>query len=60
VTQEQLLRVEDVRRRLQLSRSSFYRLRKRRPDFPAPVHPTGGTAVRWRQADIDAWLEKHN
>jgi len=53
---QQLLRVEDVQRRLNLSRSSFYRLRKKRPDFPKPLRPTGGSAVRWRKADIDAWL----
>lgn len=54
-TDPKLLTPKEVQRLLRCSRSKLYRLR-RRPDFPRPL--LIGTACRWPEAEILAWLAK--
>ena len=42
----------DIADRLQVSVRTVYRL----PNFPAPIRI--GRLVRWREEDVDAWVEK--
>ena len=49
-----LLRLKDLSDLLGLSRSSIYS-RLHEGTFPRPIR-AGARAVRWRKADIEAWL----
>lgn len=51
----EIVRMNAVRRRTGLGRSTIYRLIAARR-FPAPVRLTG-RAVGWRVADLDRWTE---
>ncbi len=51
-----LLRVPDVCRLVQVSRSALYKLMQTDPTFPRAVRLTA-RAVAWRRADLDAWIE---
>ena len=48
-----MLTVEDLVEKLQLSRQTLYRLRKK-GILPPPIKV--GSSLRWRVEDIDAWL----
>jgi prophage regulatory protein len=50
-----MLRLNDVRQRVGLSRSTIYE-RVREGDFPAPVQ-LGPRAVAWPSDEIDAWID---
>ena len=52
---EQLLRRPEVEAMVAMSTAAIYKA-MRRGDFPEPVRITA-TAVRWRQSEIQAWLE---
>lgn len=49
----ELLRVRDVAERLRLSQRTIFKLRAT-GELPAPVRI--GRALRWRAADIAAWI----
>ena len=51
-----LLRIDEVTTLVRLSRPSVYRLMAA-GDFPRPVQ-IGSRAVRWRRADVEAWVEQ--
>lgn len=50
-----ILRLEDVKERTGLSRSSIYALASK-GSFPKPI-ALKSRAVGWRSKDIDAWIE---
>lgn len=50
---EALLRLPEVLRRVGLKKSALYALIATE-DFPAPKKI--GTASRWREAEVDAWI----
>lgn len=50
-----LLTAKDLSSQLGISASSIYRRRSLRESLP-PAVKIGGS-VRWRQSDVDAWLE---
>ena len=54
-TTDRLLRLTEVLARCGLSRSSLYRM-MRDGSFPEPLK-VGVRAVRWRESEIEAWLE---
>ena len=54
-TTDRLLRLNEVQARCGLSRSSLYRM-MRDGSFPEPLK-VGVRAVRWRESEIEAWLE---
>ncbi|WP_179251257.1 helix-turn-helix transcriptional regulator [Enemella evansiae] len=51
-----LLTARDVSAQIGYSVSTIYRRRSLGESLPRAVKLPGG-AVRWRQADVDAWLE---
>ncbi|GAB3563233.1 helix-turn-helix transcriptional regulator [Spelaeicoccus albus] len=53
-----LLTVEDLATQLGLSVSSIYRMRSTGESLPRAAK-LGSRAVRWRQTDVDAWVEDH-
>lgn len=53
---ERLLTAEDLADQLGISVSSIYRMRSNRESLPRATR-VGARAVRWRQADVDKWLE---
>lgn len=53
-----LLTVDDLAEQLGLSVSSIYRMRSIGESLPRAAK-LGSRAVRWRQADVDAWIEAH-
>ena len=53
-TTDRLLRLDEVKSRCGLSRSSVYRL-MRDGAFPEPLK-VGLRSVRWPQAEIEAWV----
>lgn len=53
-----LLTAEDLAAQLGLSVSSIYRMRSLGESLPRAAR-LGARAVRWRQADVDAWIEEH-
>ena len=53
-TTDRLLRLDEVKSRCGLSRSSVYRM-MRGGSFPEPLR-VGLRAVRWRQSEIEDWL----
>lgn len=53
-----LLTAEDLAAQLGLSVSSIYRMRSLGESLPRAAK-LGSRAVRWRQADVDAWVEEH-
>ena len=54
-TTDRLLRLSEVLARCGLSRSSLYRM-MRDGSFPEPLK-VGVRAVRWRESEIEGWLE---
>ena len=52
---EEMLRFEDVKRRIKLGRTSVYEQIKA-GKFPRPFR-LGQRAVGWKQSDISAWIE---
>ena len=52
---DRLLRRKEVEERIGFKHSAIYRWINA-GSFPRPVQ-VGGRAVRWRESDIDAWLE---
>ena len=54
-TTDRLLRLSEVLARCGLSRSSLYRM-MRDGSFPEPLK-VGVRAVRWRESEIEVWLE---
>ena len=54
-TTDRFLRLSEVLARCGLSRSSLYRM-MRDGSFPEPLK-VGVRAVRWRESEIEAWLE---
>ena len=52
---EQLLSVVDVCAKLRINRTSLHGLRKA-GKFPEPIRI--GRSVRWRQCDIDAYVQR--
>ena len=55
MTADRLLRREEVEQRCALGRTSVYRL-MRSGRFPEPLK-VGPRAVRWRESEIEAWME---
>lgn len=51
----QLLSNNDLAKRVQLSKSTLWRFRRRYPDFPKPIL-INGTRPRWVAEEIDAWF----
>lgn len=56
-TTDRLLTAENLAEQLGLSVSSIYRMRSTGESLPRATR-VGARAVRWRQADVDAWLEE--
>jgi len=54
-TPEALLTLQQACARLQVSRSTFWKLRN---EYALPVMRVAGV-VRIRERDLDAWIEKH-
>ena len=54
-TTDRLLSLKEVKTRCGLSRSSVYRM-MRGGSFPEPLR-VGLRAVRWREREIEDWLE---
>ena len=54
-TADRLLRLSEVRTRTALGRSTIYR-KMRDGSFPEPLK-IGVRAVRWRESEIEAWLQ---
>ena len=52
---DRLLRRREVEKITGLGRSSIYRLMQE-GDFPRPVK-VGPSAVRWRESEVNAWVE---
>ena len=52
---DRLMTVKDVAAAVSLSKATIYN-RLSDKTFPRPVK-VGGKAVRWRQSDIEAWIE---
>lgn len=52
-----LLQVKDLAELLGTSVSSIYRRRSLGEPLPRAIKIGG--AVRWRQSDVDAWLDQH-
>ena len=52
---ERLLRRQDVEGLVGLKHSALYRWMKT-GDFPCPVR-LGARAVRWRQSDVQEWMD---
>ena len=52
---DRLLRLREVKEITGMSRSHIYRLMQK-GDFPRPVR-IGPTAVRWRESEVNAWVE---
>lgn len=52
-----LLDVRELSAQTGMSVSTIYRRRSRGESLPRAVK--FGNAVRWRQADIDEWVEEH-
>ena len=52
---ERLLNVGQVASRLNISTRQVYRLLRRDPTFPQPVRKSA-KLVRWREADLNAWI----
>lgn len=50
-----LLRIDEVRRRTGLSRTSLWR-KEKEGTFPSRVK-IGANSVAWREEDIEAWIE---
>ena len=51
---DRILRFREVIHRCGVSRATIYR-RMAEGDFPRPLR-LGGSAVGWRESDIDAWI----
>lgn len=52
----QLMSLGQVAKALSMTRHRFWRLRRRNPDFPAPVKFDG--TLRWRADELLAWIRK--
>lgn len=52
-----LLTAKDLSAQTGMSVSTIYRKRSNGESLPRAVK-IGGHAVRWRQAEVDAWIEK--
>ena len=55
MTAQSIIRINQVKERTGLSRSTLYSLIKD-CKFPSPI-PIGARAVGWLSTDIDAWIE---
>jgi excisionase family DNA binding protein len=53
----QLLTVEELAEQLQISVKSIYNLRSAGAVTALPAAIKVGKYLRWRQADVDAWIE---
>lgn len=53
---DRLYRISEVEQITGLARSTIY-LRLQQGQFPAPIQ-VGAKAVRWRQSDLQTWLEE--
>lgn len=53
----ELMESEDILKYLNISRQTLYRYRKKE-GFPEPVRLSRRN-LRWRKADVDAWISKH-
>ena len=53
-----LLSHEDVCEWLKISRQTLWVWRKERA-FPTALWDMSARGLRWRRADVDAWLEEH-
>ena len=54
-TTECLLTITEVQRRTGMARSTIYYL-MRKGQFPIPLK-AGGRIVRWKETEIDAWID---
>ena len=52
-----MLKPTEVAARLGITRGTLYKILKADPDFPRPIHITPKNP-RWREGDIDAWIER--
>lgn len=50
-----LLRIDEVKRRTGLSRTTIWR-REREGEFPERVR-LGGNSVAWREEEVERWIE---
>jgi excisionase family DNA binding protein len=57
-TLERLLTIEDVAQYLQVPRKTLYGWRHRREAL-GPLAIKVGGQLRWRPADVEAWLVEH-
>lgn len=53
MSDEALLRLDDVKRRVGLSRAMIYRLQAQ--GFPKPIKLTGKSSA-WVKSEVDAWI----
>lgn len=51
-----LINLNEVTKKLSIHKSTIYRLLKN-DDFPKQIK-LGGKIVRWRESDIDEWIER--
>lgn len=56
---EPMLSAQDLAAQLNMSVPAIYRRRARGEDLPRALQLTHGGALRWRQSDVDAWIEAH-
>lgn len=56
---EPMLSAQDLAAQLNMSVPAIYRRRARGEDLPRALQLTRGGALRWRQSDVDAWVEAH-
>ena len=50
------IKPDEFQAEYKFSRATAYKLLKRDPTFPRPVHPARGTTL-WLRHEIDWWLE---
>lgn len=53
-----LLKSIEVAKRLDIGISNFKSVVKHQPDFPKPIKMTPKSHPKWRDVDIDAYLER--
>ena len=51
-----LMSIKETANLLSVSRATLYRIQKRDPKFPAPLHLSPG-CVRWREDQIQAYIQ---
>jgi excisionase family DNA binding protein len=53
-----LLTVKDVCAKLKVTKSTVYKMLREDPSFPRSI-TIGPRVVRWKEADLTAWIDDH-